>query len=137
MVKHTRQQALVLWVLWFSFLTGVIIYQFMLGRGIPSGENAPGAEWPVIAYVALAQLGVATVVRWLLLPRARTTGAVLVHMVLGIALCESVAFYGLFLVPENQPATKLTLWIVALVGVAQFAPIYALHSDRGSAFRQG
>lgn len=124
MTPHTRPQQMVLWFLWLSMLNAIVLYPFLLGAGLPRGVDVGGGVHPVLL-VALAQLAVATALRWLLIPRAQTTGRVLVLMVLGLALSESAELYGLFLVPADRPETKLWLWGLALAGALQFAPVYA------------
>ena len=46
-------------------------------------------------------------------------------MIVGLALSEGGAFYGLFLVPADQPETKLLVFVLALISMVQFAPFYA------------
>ncbi len=126
MIPHNRQQLLVLWTIWFSMLVAVFIYQFALGHGVPSGPNARPEGANPILFLAGGQLVVAAVLRWILIPRADAAGKVLVLLVLGLSLSEAVEFFGLFLVPADQPGTKLTLWILSIVSILQFAPVYAL-----------
>jgi F0F1-type ATP synthase membrane subunit c/vacuolar-type H+-ATPase subunit K len=125
MVEHNRQQQIVLWILWFAMVDAIVIYQFLLGHGVPRGSDAPGGGVNPVVVLAGVQLLAAAAIRWLLLPRAGTTGKVLVLMIVGLALSESVEFYGLFLVPADLPSTKLGLWLLALVSALQFAPVYA------------
>jgi hypothetical protein len=126
MIPHTRPQLLVIWTLWFSMLVAVFIYQFTLGHGIPSGPNARPEGANPILFLAGGQLVVALVLRWILIPRADASGKMLVLMIIGLSLSESAEFFGLFLVPVDQPGTKLTLWILSIVSILQFAPVYAL-----------
>ncbi len=122
---HNRPQQIVLWVLWISMVNAIVLYQLFLGRGVPQGADPAGAPLHPVALVAVGQVALATVVRWLLLPRAVTTGKVLVAMILGLALCEGAALLGIFLVPDALPGTRLLVWLAALAGALQFAPVYA------------
>ena len=46
-------------------------------------------------------------------------------MIIGLALSEAVEFYGIFLIPRDQPDTKLALFMLPLLSMAQFVPTYA------------
>lgn len=117
--------ALVLWVVWFAMVTAIPIYQFALGGGWPSGTNARASGFSPVEILAVGQILAATVIRWLVLPKFTETSQQLVMMIIGLALSEAVEFYGIFLVPLEQPETKLALFILSLASVAQFAPIFA------------
>ena len=135
MVPHNRQQQLVIWVIWFSLLVSVVIYQFALGRGIPVGENVREEGLNVFVVMSCTQVLIASLIRWILIPRAGAPGKLLVLMIIGLALSESVEFFGLFLISSDQPSTKLALWILSLVSIAQFAPIYAMSPRQTDPFR--
>jgi len=133
-----NNRALVLWVIWFAMLSAVFFYQFGIGRGLPHGSNLPSAAAPPAVYLAIAQVAVASLIRWLVIPRAKEIPKILVLMIIGLALSEAVEFFGLFLVPRDQPETKLSLWILSILSIAQFAPVYANRTDGNSdAFHYG
>ena len=124
-------RALVFWVIWFAILSGLLMMQFMLGGGIPTGNNAPGASLPPIAFIALGEVLASTAVRWLVLPRFTAFPRKLAWMLVGIALSEGAGFFEIFLVPRNQPETRQFVLALAVFGIVQFAPIYATSSDDG------
>ena len=124
--------AIVFWIIWFAMISGIPIYQFVLGGGIPHGSNAPTSGLNPILIMAVGQILVATVVRWVVIPRMIRAGQLLTLMIVGVALSEAVEFYGIFLFPANQPETKLSLFILSLVGIAQFMPVYAQPESAGS-----
>ena len=132
MVQHKQTQLLVLWVIWASLFTSIIIYQLVLGHGVPSGENAPNAGVHFAVVLAIGQIAVASLVRWRFIPRAMNPKQLLVLVIIGLALSEAVEFYGLFLVAADQPGTKLSLWVLSLLCALQFIPIYAKAEDRSS-----
>src|SRR5262245_32171921 len=107
MVQHNRSQLLMIWVLWASLFMGIIASQFAFGGGIPTGENAPRSGLDIAVMLAIGQIGVASVIRWVFIPRAKNPVQVLVLMVLGLALSEAVGYYSLFIEPPDQPRTKL------------------------------
>lgn len=136
-ITYTRQRALALWVIWFALFAAVLVYQFALGGGIPSGSNAPSDGMSPILVLAGGQLVVASMIRWILMPRADNAEKVLVWMILGLSLSEAVELYGIFLISNDQPSTKLTLWVLSILSVLQFIPVYALPKSRGSETRSG
>lgn len=115
----------ILWTIWAAILGTVLMLQFVIGHGLPSGENAAGTDVSPFAFVSIVEVVVATAVRWLWLPRLTEQRKQLVAMVIGLALAEGSNFFGLFLVPPDQPETKLLIFGLAIIGVAQFAPTYA------------
>ena len=48
----------------------------------------------------------------------------LVLMIAGLALAEAAQFFQIFLIGPNYPETQMSIFILSLVGVGQFAPIY-------------
>lgn len=125
MTQQTKPQPQVFWIIWGALFVALFVYQFTLGGGVPQGQNGPNTElsWPVM--LAVGQIAVASFGRWVLIPKAQAIGQLFVLMILGLALSEAVEFYGLFLIPADEPSTKLSLWVLALVSEFQFMPVYA------------
>jgi hypothetical protein len=93
-------------------------------------------NFPVV--LAVGQVIVASLIRWLFIPRAKNAAQLLVLMIIGLALSEAVEFYGLFLLPADQPSTKLGLWVLAILSGLQFIPMYATSKEKPEdAFRAG
>ena len=116
----------VLFIIWASILFGIVLFQFKLGHGIPKGPDIAGAPTPTIVYVCFALIVLASIVRWILIPREGRWAQVLVLLVIGLALSEAVTFFEIFLIPADYPSTKLTLWVLSIVSCLQFIPLYAL-----------
>jgi hypothetical protein len=135
LIPHKKRQLVVLWTIWGALFSAIIIYQFALGGGIPTGENKGPGGVNFAVMLGVGQIVAASVVRWLLLPRAKHPGQVLVFMVIGLALSEGAEFYGLFLVPKNQPSTQLAMWLLSLLSALQFIPIYAKSENSAEAAR--
>jgi len=135
--RTASSQKLVLWIIWFALVSSIVAYQLILGHGIPHGSNVPETETSPIAAVAIGEIAAACVIRWLLIPKTHGAGKLLVLMIIGLALSESAEFFGLFLVPDNQPETKLAIWILSLLSALQFMPVYAAnHQDKENAFHR-
>jgi antibiotic biosynthesis monooxygenase (ABM) superfamily enzyme len=71
----------VLWVIWFSMVVSTVIYQVELGGGILSGKNAvqQGLQFPMP--IVFTQLCIATVIRWIFVPRATESRKLLVLLI--------------------------------------------------------
>jgi hypothetical protein len=115
----------VLWVIWFCLTSSIVLYQFKLGGGWLHGDDAHPAIASPITWVAIGMLFCAAAVRWLLIPRVRGYRPLLVLMIIGLALCEAVTFFSIFLFQADMPAAKMQLFILSLLSAAQFAPFYA------------
>lgn len=118
-------QATVLWVIWFSLIAAIVLYQTKLGHGWLHGSDARSAVASPVVWVAFGMLLSAAAVRWLLIPQVRRFRPLLVLLLIGLTLSETVEFFGLFLLPGDMPATKMALFVLSLASTLQFAPFYA------------
>lgn len=125
MVQQNKPQPVVFWAIWAALFVALFVYQFALGGGVPRGSNGSEVGFSLPVALAVVQVAAASFIRWLLIPKKTAAGQLLVLMIFGLALSEAVEFYGLFLVPADQPTTKLALWVLALVSEFQFMPVYA------------
>jgi hypothetical protein len=117
--------AIIFWVIWFAILSGLLVMQFFLGGGVPTGRNAPDASIPGIVFVPLGEVLLATLVRGLVLPRFVELPKKFVWMIIGLSLSEGAGILGIFLLPGDQPETKLLVFLLSLFSVLQFIPLYA------------
>src|ERR1035438_250768 len=108
-------QRVVLWVIWFSMVVSIAIYQVELGGGILPGRDAvqQGFQFPMP--LVFAQLCIAAAVRWILIPRAKESRKLLVLLIIGLALSEAPEFNGIFLVPKTMPETKMAIFYLSLL----------------------
>ncbi len=116
---------MVLWMIWLGITASMVMYQFQFGHGWRHGADARSALALPITWVTFVFLLGAAVVRWLVIPRIRSWRAVLAWMIVGLALSETVGFYGIFLYPSDMPASKLAVFVLALLSAGQFMPVYA------------
>lgn len=117
-------QALVFWILWFAILQGLVVIQFFVGGGIPTGEdqgNPPVWAVAVATVLALAALAI----RFTLIPQIKTVSKMLPAMIVGLALSEAVGFVGMFGVGREFPKTQLVMLVVAVSCIVCLAPVYA------------
>ncbi|MCC5789166.1 MAG: hypothetical protein JJT75_06000 [Opitutales bacterium] len=131
-ISDTVPHQIILWVIWFAFLSGLPFFVVFLG---PDPDRAVENVLPFPALLAVIPPFLASViVRWLVLPKVAKQGpeAQLVILVVGMALAESLVFFGIFLFP----ADSLLFIVFAVIGMAQFVPLWALPKrDQGSGLR--
>lgn len=120
-----KQHALIMWIIWFAILQGVFVIQIFIGGGLPKGENAAEPMAPWLWAICFGPILLATVIRWLVIPRLKAPPAQLAAMIGGIALAESAVFFQLFLVGDAYPQNQIAVLMVAVVAIIQFAPSYA------------
>lgn len=120
----TKQHAIVLWVIWFSFLQSAFLFTWFLGGGLPEGENAAEPMAFVLWLIAFGGLAAATVIRWVVLPKILKPEQQLVTLIIGLSLCELPIFVSLFLMAD-YPQNQIAVLIVAVLCIIQFAPSYA------------
>lgn len=119
-MSGTKQQALqVWWIIWGALLTGI----FMIHQFVPASASGPFPETTdqPVWLLATLPLAAASVIRWLVLPRATQAAAALPLFVVGMALAESTFMAGMFLFPAH----KQELLILSALGIFQFVPLFA------------
>ena len=114
-----------MWIIWFAFLQSAFVYHFLLGDGFPEGDNVaePMASW--LWALCIVPIGLATLVRWVIMPKLTQQPQVLVAMVIGLGLTEASIFFELFLIGADYPQNQIAVLMLAVFGLIQFAPIYA------------
>jgi hypothetical protein len=88
--------AIIWWLAWLAITVGLIMMHFLVPAAKTSADQ--GFRWlPAIPIV------IAVILRWVVLPRLSGMAAFSVF-ILGLALAESSAAFGMFLVPSlSQP----------------------------------
>ena len=111
------------WVIWGAILMGLFVVQFFIGGGIPTGdqmENPP----TVMSLICIAGVAIGTLIRWLVIPKLNDNLKLLPAMIVGLALCESSGLLQMFLLGKEYPDTQKLIFVLAVLGVVQFAPTY-------------
>lgn len=85
----TKQHALIMWILWFSYLQSAFVIQWFLGKGLPSGGNAPESMAVWLWLLCFVPLIVASFLRWLVIPKIEKPQIQLVSMIVGLSLSEA------------------------------------------------
>ena len=114
---------LIAWVIWGAILMGLFVLQFFIGGGIPTGdqmENPP----TVMSLICIACVAIGTLIRWLVIPKLNDNLKLLPAMIVGLALCESSGLLQMFLLGKEYPDTQKLIFVLAVLGVVQFAPTY-------------
>ena len=123
--RMQKQQALVMWIIWFVFLQLAFAYHFVLEDGFPSGDNAaePMASW--LWVLCLVPIILATIVRWWVIPKLKDQKQMLSALIVGLALTEAPILFELFLIGSDYPQNQIVVLMIAVFSLIQFAPIYA------------
>ena len=103
----------------------MVLYQFKLGGGWLNGSDARPAMQNPALWLSIGSLFGAFMARWWFLPKEKDLRRILVLLVIGMALSESVVFFEIFLFPRDMPGTKMGLFVLSLGSALQFMPIYA------------
>ena len=114
---------LIAWVIWGAILMGLFVLQFFIGGGIPTGdqmENPP----TVMSLICIAGVAIGTLIRWLVIPKLNDNLKLLRAMIVGLALCEGSGIQQIFLLGKEYPDTQKLIFVLAVLGVVQFAPTY-------------
>lgn len=126
--------SLVFWIIWFSILSGLMMLQFFIGGGIPTG-GVQGNEPVIYQVIAISIAAAALFVRFIVIPRIDELSKKLPAMIIGLALAEGVGIIGMFVVPQEHTSTRLFMLGTAIVCIVLSAPTYAKSPGSGSPFR--
>ena len=111
------------WVIWGAILMGLFVLQFFIGGGIPTGdemENPP----TVMSLICIAGVAIGTLIRWLVIPKLNDKPKLLRAMVVGLALSQGSGLLQIFLLGKEYPDSQKLIFVLAVLGVVQFAPTY-------------
>ena len=114
---------LIAWVIQGAILMGLFVLQFFIGGGIPTGdqmENPP----TVMSLICIACVAIGTLIRWLVIPKLNEKPKLLRAMVVGLALSQGSGLMQIFLLGKEYPDTQKLIFVLAVLGVVQFAPTY-------------
>jgi hypothetical protein len=110
--KTKGPQAIVIWVLWLSFATALVMYRIML---VSKAANTRSLTAPdtIVAWVCyVIPIVVVFALRWLVIPRLKQPIEVLPVFLVGVALAETLTFFGLFLFPAQFRLFYLMSWLL-------------------------
>jgi hypothetical protein len=121
------------WIIWFAILNGLVIIQFIIGGGFPSGIN-DGDPPALQQYLPAAPAFLALVVRFLVIPRISTPQKKLPVMIVGLALAEATGLLGIFLVDKAYGSTQLTFFVLSVLAILTMAPVYLKNNPNPNPF---
>ena len=119
----TSTDQLIAWVIWGAILMGLFVLQFFIGGGIPTGdqmENPP----TVMSLICIAGVAIGTLIRWLVIPKLNDKPKLLRAMLVGLALSQGSGVLQIFLLGKEYPDSQKLIFVLAVLGVVQFAPTY-------------
>lgn len=107
------------WAIWTAIVGGLIVIH-LLGPGSGSAARKTAAPPNVITdYIAIGNVVISSLLRWLLLPRLVDHQRALTVFVIGLSLAESCGILGTFL--SSHPTALFALSLAALL---QWAPVF-------------
>lgn len=117
-VQREKACLLIWWIVWAAVLGGLVVIYVFLGRG--PVQPSPAGDI-LVNLAGLVPLFVSIVIRWLVLPRFTSLPRALPLYIVGLALAETCGFLGIFL----GGAYRDDLFVLGVLGVAQFVPVFA------------
>lgn len=109
---------LVLWIIWFAMLQAVVLYRFFLAS---EGESESSFPQAMLIALFIGPTAICLFIRFMVIPKIRHMAQMLPAMIVGVAIAESISFFGYFLFPAYQNP----FFAISLVLVIIFAPTYA------------
>jgi hypothetical protein len=114
-----RNVKTILWFIWGAMMCALPFYKIFLGGG--DRVDSFDRTIDLFAFGLFAvPLVVSVFIRWLILPKLRQPALQLAPFVAGLAVAESLIFFGKFLVPEYDSVFFYT----GVLAMAQFMPVF-------------
>ncbi|PXA03788.1 hypothetical protein DDZ13_10910 [Coraliomargarita sinensis] len=126
-----EQPVPVVWIIWFAILQGALVIQWVIGEGIPEGENAAESMDAWLWLIVFIPIILAIAIRWLIIPKLDKLEAKMTAMIAGLALAEAPIMLSLFLMLPDYPQNQIAVLMVGVVAIFQFAPFYAKRNAGG------
>jgi len=123
-MEYNKPSPLTVWIVWIALFESVFLYQFLIGGGIPTGEDQGEPDTYILVLGSVVAI-VASLIRWLILPKAKNFQVMFTAFIVGMALSESIAIYGLFLIGEENPESQLSFMVLSLLCMLQYTPVFA------------
>jgi hypothetical protein len=120
LTQEQKARLLVWWVIWASWLGGLVILYVFLVQGKPLPASDPVGDLPV-NLAGLVPVFLSIIIRWLMLHRATDPNRAFVLFIIGGALAEACGILGMFV---GGPYRDM-LFALGLLGVIQYMPVYA------------
>lgn len=118
-----KPTALVFWILWFALLSGLCVMMFIIGGGLPEGENQGKPPTLMIAMAALLAV-ISAAIRFLAIPKTKELEKLLPLMLVGMAFAEGIGIIGIFVVGKEFPETRMALFVTSVSTMLAYAPFY-------------
>ncbi len=71
-----------------------------------------------------AALGIASIIRWVIILRITSYQKLFVALIAGLALSESAVFYEIFILPGDYLNEKFVTYWLAVASMIQFCPLF-------------
>ena len=126
--QQIRAQKLVWWVLWAAFQTAVFFYYFFLARPVAGDRHAQDSS--LVWLAGAVPFFASGIVRWMVLPVIKNAQTALPAFIIGIAFAEATCFLGIFVFAGHT----LPLFILSVLGIFQFIPLYVSRFYRSEGF---
>ena len=123
-IDYTTRQKLNLLTIWAALSSSCCIYPIFLDDGLPLHFNDQGIQLHFALIMSFASWSVATVIRWIVIPKLTSYPKVIGFFIAGLAFTEATIFYSIFLLGDDQPNEKALIFWLAIVCMAQFFPMF-------------
>ena len=123
-------------IIWSAIFCSAFVYPPFLDNGypLPSSEHSLQIDWVVL--LSLLMIGIATVVRWLVIPKVGMSPVVFPLLIIGLAFTEATIFFEIFLLGPSQPNEKALIYWLAIASMLQFFPLYIRKREAPPAIKQ-
>lgn len=118
------RQKLNLFIIWAALSSSVFIYPIFLNGGLPLSFNDQGIQLHFALMMSFASWSVATLIRWVIIPKLTHYSALIGFFIAGLAFTEASIFYGIFLLQDEQLNEKALNFWLAVACMLQFFPAW-------------
>jgi len=112
------------WKVWGGIAAFTVVVLLTQHGNVPA-QSSGIAQTTVILVLGIILILIASVLRWVVILRAKDARSLVIAMVAGLVLSESVGFFGLYLLPSGMTHSRTALFALSLLSIIQFVPTYA------------
>ena len=111
-----KQNISIFWIIWSAIFMSLFVYPFVL----PTVKPEEGSVDILFIAMLIGPIAFSVVVRWVIIPKTKTIQSIFTFFIIGIAVAESLVFFGLFMFPYFQGV----MFTASVLAVFQFIPLF-------------
>lgn len=120
----TKFQKTQSFIIWSALTVSCFVYPPVLDGGYPIQLNDRPFTLHFAVLMVFGALGIASIIRWIIIPKLADYKRLFIALIVGLALSESAVFFEIFLLPSDHLNEKFVTYWLAIASMIQFCPLF-------------